>query len=155
MSSLAVSRQIGGTRSSAVCAFSLKDIERAFEGKYKELNKETSRWTIHGVPDDISPRPGSVSIPPNTHPEQSPSPPETHSALIKAPMVASEMPVGAGASASPVCSDRTAHDRRVQPHPSQSRPRPPSSFTSDTRPLAERPGAVPRAVSGISTAFLI
>lgn len=63
MSPLAGSRQIGGTRSSAVCAFSLKDIKRAFEGKYKELNKETSRWTTHGVPDDISPRPGSVSTP--------------------------------------------------------------------------------------------
>nr|KAF6397971.1 semaphorin 4A [Rousettus aegyptiacus] len=58
--------QVGGTRSSAVCAFSLKDIERAFEGKYKELNKETSRWTTHGVPDDISPRPGSCSAGPSS-----------------------------------------------------------------------------------------
>ncbi|XP_039705743.1 semaphorin-4A [Pteropus medius] len=58
--------QIGGTRSSAVCAFSLKDIKRAFEGKYKELNKETSRWTTHGVPDDISPRPGSCSVGPSS-----------------------------------------------------------------------------------------
>ncbi|XP_070252334.1 semaphorin-4A isoform X1 [Myotis yumanensis] len=53
--------QIGGTRSSAVCAFSLKDITRVFEGKYKELNKETSRWTTLGVT-DISPRPGSCSV---------------------------------------------------------------------------------------------
>ncbi|XP_036128625.1 semaphorin-4A isoform X2 [Molossus molossus] len=58
--------QIGGTRSSAVCAFSLKDIKRVFEGKYKELNKETSRWTTRGVPDDISPRPGSCSIGPSS-----------------------------------------------------------------------------------------
>ncbi|EPY88660.1 semaphorin-4A precursor [Camelus ferus] len=50
--------QVVGTRSSAVCAFSLKDIQRVFEGKYKELNKETSRWTTYGF-SDISPRPGS------------------------------------------------------------------------------------------------
>lgn len=74
---LDLSRQIGGSRSSAVCAFSLKDIKRVFEGKYKELNKETSRWTTRGVPDDISPRPGSVSTSPHT--EQSPlSPTETY-----------------------------------------------------------------------------
>ncbi|XP_002926984.1 semaphorin-4A [Ailuropoda melanoleuca] len=57
--------QIGGTRSSAVCAFSLKDIKRVFEGKYKELNKETSRWTTYGVP-EISPRPGSCSVGPSS-----------------------------------------------------------------------------------------
>lgn len=67
MSPLAVSRQIGGTRSSAVCAFSLKDINRVFEGRYKELNKETSRWTTYRVP-DIIPRPGSVST--TLHTEQ-------------------------------------------------------------------------------------
>lgn len=75
MSPLAVPRQIGGTRSSAVCAFSLKDIKRVFEGKYKELNKETSRWTTYGVP-EISPRPGSVSTTPNT--EQHSAPTDTH-----------------------------------------------------------------------------
>ncbi|KAM8814698.1 semaphorin-4A isoform 2-T2 [Rhynchonycteris naso] len=58
--------QMGGTRSSAVCAFSLKDIKRVFEGKYKELNKETSRWTTHDVPDDISPRPGSCPMGPSS-----------------------------------------------------------------------------------------
>uniref|UniRef100_A0A667IKH2 Semaphorin-4A n=1 Tax=Lynx canadensis TaxID=61383 RepID=A0A667IKH2_LYNCA len=57
--------QIGGTRSSAVCAFSLKDFRRVFEGKYKELNKETSRWTTYGVP-EISPRPGSCSVGPSS-----------------------------------------------------------------------------------------
>ena len=71
---LAVSRQVGGTRTSAVCAFSLKDIEKVFEGKYKELDKETSRWTTYEYP-DISPRPGSVSIIHAT--EQSPPPPDT------------------------------------------------------------------------------
>uniref|UniRef100_A0A4X1VZJ9 Semaphorin-4A n=1 Tax=Sus scrofa TaxID=9823 RepID=A0A4X1VZJ9_PIG len=57
--------RVGGTRSSAVCAFSLKDIKRVFEGKYKELNKETSRWTTYGFP-DISPRPGSCSEGPSS-----------------------------------------------------------------------------------------
>ncbi|XP_029791848.1 semaphorin-4A isoform X1 [Suricata suricatta] len=57
--------QVGGTRSSAVCAFSLKDFKRVFEGKYKELNKETSRWTTYGVP-EISPRPGSCSVGPSS-----------------------------------------------------------------------------------------
>lgn len=58
--------QIGGTSSSAVCAFSLKDIEDVFEGKYKELNKETSRWTTDGFADGISPRPGSCSVGPSS-----------------------------------------------------------------------------------------
>uniref|UniRef100_A0A8C9KH41 Semaphorin 4A n=1 Tax=Panthera tigris altaica TaxID=74533 RepID=A0A8C9KH41_PANTA len=65
VSPLAVPRQIGGTRSSAICAFSLKDFRRVFEGKYKELNKETSRWTTYGVP-EISPRPGSCSVGPSS-----------------------------------------------------------------------------------------
>ncbi|XP_012588683.1 PREDICTED: semaphorin-4A isoform X2 [Condylura cristata] len=58
--------EIGGTRSSAVCAFSLENINRVFEGKYKELNKETSRWTTYGGP-DIDPRPGSCSVGPSSH----------------------------------------------------------------------------------------
>lgn len=85
MSPLAVPRQIGGTRSSAVCAFSLKDFRRVFEGKYKELNKETSRWTTYGVP-EISPRPGSVSTTPNT--ERPPSTDtHTHFPHVKGPVV--------------------------------------------------------------------
>ncbi|XP_027386335.1 semaphorin-4A isoform X2 [Bos indicus x Bos taurus] len=56
---------VGGTRSSAVCAFSLKDIKSVFEGKYKELDKETSRWTTYEYP-DISPRPGSCSKGPSS-----------------------------------------------------------------------------------------
>lgn len=76
MSILAVPRQIGGTSSSAVCAFSLKNIEHVFEGKHKGLNKETSRWTTDVFADGISPRPGSVSTTPHT--EQSPASTETH-----------------------------------------------------------------------------
>ncbi|XP_003475431.1 semaphorin-4A isoform X2 [Cavia porcellus] len=57
--------QVGGTRSSAVCAFSLSDIENVFKGKYKELNKETSRWTTYrGV--ETNPRPGSCSVGPSS-----------------------------------------------------------------------------------------
>ncbi|XP_004589088.2 semaphorin-4A [Ochotona princeps] len=55
--------QVGGTRSSAVCAFSLRDFEQVFKGKYKELNKETSRWTTYRGP-TITPRPGSCSMGP-------------------------------------------------------------------------------------------
>ena len=84
MSPLAFSRQVGGTRSSAVCAFSLKDIKHVFEGKYKELNKETSRWTTYGFP-DISPRPGSVST---THPTEQTLPPQTHNMHVKVPITA-------------------------------------------------------------------
>uniref|UniRef100_D3YWV5 Semaphorin-4A n=1 Tax=Mus musculus TaxID=10090 RepID=D3YWV5_MOUSE len=57
--------QVGGTRSSAVCAFSLTDIERVFKGKYKELNKETSRWTTYRG-SEVSPRPGSCSMGPSS-----------------------------------------------------------------------------------------
>nr|XP_003821123.3 semaphorin-4A isoform X1 [Pan paniscus]XP_003821124.3 semaphorin-4A isoform X1 [Pan paniscus]XP_008972811.3 semaphorin-4A isoform X1 [Pan paniscus]XP_034793243.2 semaphorin-4A isoform X1 [Pan paniscus]XP_034793249.2 semaphorin-4A isoform X1 [Pan paniscus]XP_054969180.1 semaphorin-4A isoform X1 [Pan paniscus] len=57
--------QVGGTRSSAVCAFSLLDIERVFKGKYKELNKETSRWTTYRGP-ETNPRPGSCSVGPSS-----------------------------------------------------------------------------------------
>nr|XP_026260826.1 semaphorin-4A [Urocitellus parryii] len=57
--------QVGGTRSSAVCAFSLLDIENVFKGKYKELNKETSRWTTYSD-SEITPRPGSCSVGPSS-----------------------------------------------------------------------------------------
>lgn len=57
--------QVGGTRSSAVCAFSLTDIERVFKGKYKELNKETSRWTTYRG-SEVNPRPGSCSMGPSS-----------------------------------------------------------------------------------------
>ncbi|NXS55661.1 SEM4A protein, partial [Brachypteracias leptosomus] len=51
----------GRAGSAAVCAYSLEDLEKVFEGKYKELNKESSRWTVYGGP-DMSPRPGSCSM---------------------------------------------------------------------------------------------
>ncbi|KAM8921042.1 semaphorin-4A [Pelodytes ibericus] len=50
--------QVGGSRSSAVCAFKLKDIETAFNGNYKEQNKESSRWTTY-TGTVSNPRPGS------------------------------------------------------------------------------------------------
>lgn len=53
-------RQAGRAGSAAVCAYSQEALEEVFEGKYKELNKESSRWTVYSGP-DMSPRPGSVS----------------------------------------------------------------------------------------------
>uniref|UniRef100_A0A8C0IZD4 Semaphorin 4A n=1 Tax=Chelonoidis abingdonii TaxID=106734 RepID=A0A8C0IZD4_CHEAB len=56
--------QMGDAGSTAVCAFNLEDVERVFSGKYKELNKESSRWTTYSneVPE---PRPGSCSVRPS------------------------------------------------------------------------------------------
>ncbi|KAM9294602.1 semaphorin-4A [Gastrophryne carolinensis] len=52
--------QVGGSSSSAVCAFRLADIEAVFNGNYKEQNKETSKWTRYTGPIS-NPRPGSCS----------------------------------------------------------------------------------------------
>ncbi|XP_069806121.1 semaphorin-4A isoform X2 [Dendropsophus ebraccatus] len=52
--------QVGGSSSSAVCSFTLKDIEAAFNGHYKEQNKESSKWTRY-TGAVSSPRPGSCS----------------------------------------------------------------------------------------------
>nr|XP_020025421.1 semaphorin-4A [Castor canadensis] len=57
--------QVDGTQSSAVCAFALTDIEHVFKGKYKELDKETSRWTTYRG-HETSPRPGSCSVGPSS-----------------------------------------------------------------------------------------
>ncbi|XP_075301511.1 semaphorin-4A isoform X3 [Opisthocomus hoazin] len=57
--------QAGGAGSAAVCAYSQEALEEVFEGKYKELNKESSRWTVYGGP-DMSPRPGSCSMGPSS-----------------------------------------------------------------------------------------
>ncbi|XP_074079334.1 semaphorin-4A isoform X2 [Macrotis lagotis] len=57
--------QVGETRSSAVCEFSLSDIEKVFEGKYKEMNKESSRWNTYSGPVS-NPRPGSCSVGPSS-----------------------------------------------------------------------------------------
>ncbi|XP_063276431.1 semaphorin-4A isoform X2 [Prinia subflava] len=57
--------QAGGAGSAAVCAYSQEDVEKVFEGKYKELNKESSRWTVYSGP-DMSPRPGSCSMGPSS-----------------------------------------------------------------------------------------
>ncbi|XP_075049029.1 semaphorin-4A isoform X2 [Mixophyes fleayi] len=52
--------QVGGSSSSAVCSFKLRDIEAVFNGNYKEQNKESSKWTRYTGPVS-SPRPGSCS----------------------------------------------------------------------------------------------
>ncbi|XP_068778409.1 semaphorin-4A isoform X2 [Struthio camelus] len=57
--------QAGTAGSAAVCAYSQEAVEEVFKGKYKELNKESSRWTVYGGP-DMSPRPGSCSVGPSS-----------------------------------------------------------------------------------------
>ncbi|CAM9987327.1 unnamed protein product [Bubo scandiacus] len=57
--------QAGRAGSAAVCAYSQEALEKVFEGKYKELNKESSRWTVYSGP-DMNPRPGSCSMGPSS-----------------------------------------------------------------------------------------
>ncbi|KAM8794311.1 semaphorin-4A [Eudromia elegans] len=57
--------QEGPEGSAAVCAYSQEAVDEVFEGKYKELNKESSRWSVYGGP-DMSPRPGSCSVGPSS-----------------------------------------------------------------------------------------
>ncbi|NXI38520.1 SEM4A protein, partial [Galbula dea] len=57
--------QAGGAGSAAVCSYSQEDLEKVFEGKFKELNKESSRWTVYSDP-ELSPRPGSCSMGPSS-----------------------------------------------------------------------------------------
>uniref|UniRef100_A0A3Q3VPQ8 Sema domain-containing protein n=1 Tax=Mola mola TaxID=94237 RepID=A0A3Q3VPQ8_MOLML len=47
----------GASGSSAVCAFTMAQVERAFSGRYREVNRETQQWYTynHPVPE---PRPG-------------------------------------------------------------------------------------------------
>uniref|UniRef100_A0A8C6G1H0 Semaphorin-4B n=1 Tax=Moschus moschiferus TaxID=68415 RepID=A0A8C6G1H0_MOSMO len=48
----------GTTEGSAVCVFTMKDVQSTFNGFYKEVNRETQQWytVTHPVP---SPRPGA------------------------------------------------------------------------------------------------
>ncbi|KAG8516335.1 Semaphorin-4B, partial [Galemys pyrenaicus] len=48
----------GATEGSAVCVFTMQDVQRAFDGLYKEVNRETQQWytVTSSVP---SPRPGA------------------------------------------------------------------------------------------------
>uniref|UniRef100_H3DPJ1 Sema domain-containing protein n=1 Tax=Tetraodon nigroviridis TaxID=99883 RepID=H3DPJ1_TETNG len=47
----------GGSESSAVCSFTMDQVEQAFTGRYREVNRETQQWYTynHPVPE---PRPG-------------------------------------------------------------------------------------------------
>lgn len=56
-------RNGGTTKSSAVCVFTMRDVQSTFNGFYKEVNRETQQWytVTHPVP---SPRPGAVSAAP-------------------------------------------------------------------------------------------
>lgn len=53
-------RYKGASGSSAVCAFTMAQVERAFSSRYREVNRETQQWYTynHPVPE---PRPGAVS----------------------------------------------------------------------------------------------
>ncbi|XP_030620987.1 semaphorin-4B-like [Chanos chanos] len=44
--------------SSAVCVFSMEEVEQAFNGRYKEINRETKQWYTHTQPVP-EPRPGA------------------------------------------------------------------------------------------------
>ncbi|XP_012669026.1 semaphorin-4B [Otolemur garnettii] len=50
----------GTTEGSAICVFTMKDVQRVFNGLYKEVNRETQQWytVTHPAP---TPRPGAVS----------------------------------------------------------------------------------------------
>ncbi|XP_061462696.1 semaphorin-4A-like [Rhineura floridana] len=49
--------------STAICAFSLDDIKRVFDGNYKEINMDLQRWVVYNGP-AMDPRPGSCSATP-------------------------------------------------------------------------------------------
>uniref|UniRef100_A0ACB8G817 Uncharacterized protein n=1 Tax=Sphaerodactylus townsendi TaxID=933632 RepID=A0ACB8G817_9SAUR len=51
----------GNLQSSAVCVFDFEAIKQAFEGKFKEFNKDCSQWMTYNGP-AIDPRPGSCSV---------------------------------------------------------------------------------------------
>lgn len=55
-------RNKGGLGSSAVCAFPMHSVQRAFSGLYKEVNRETQQWYTDTSPVP-EPRPGTVGGP--------------------------------------------------------------------------------------------
>lgn len=61
MNVVCVYRYKGASGSSAVCAFTMDQVEEAFNGRYREVNRETQQWYTynHQVPE---PRPGAVSF---------------------------------------------------------------------------------------------
>ncbi|KAG7468213.1 hypothetical protein MATL_G00140390 [Megalops atlanticus] len=48
----------GASSSSAVCAFTMEQVERAFNGRYREVNRETQQWYTYN-PAVPEPRPGA------------------------------------------------------------------------------------------------
>ncbi|XP_029523839.2 semaphorin-4B [Oncorhynchus nerka] len=48
----------GASGSSAVCAFTMDQVERAFSGRYREVNRETQQWYTYNHP-VLDPRPGA------------------------------------------------------------------------------------------------
>lgn len=56
-----LTRNKGGLGSSAVCAFPMRSVQRAFGGLYKEVNRETQQWYTDTSPVP-EPRPGMVGL---------------------------------------------------------------------------------------------
>ncbi|XP_067831998.1 semaphorin-4B-like isoform X2 [Heptranchias perlo] len=54
----------GSSGSSAVCAFSLRDVRKVFNGQYKILNRETQSWSTY-TGDLLEPRPGACNTKPS------------------------------------------------------------------------------------------
>ncbi|XP_038643153.1 semaphorin-4D-like [Scyliorhinus canicula] len=54
----------GVSNSTAVCAFTLDDIQKAFNGRYRLLNRETLTWSLYPA-ENLEPRPGACSTKPS------------------------------------------------------------------------------------------
>ncbi|XP_072346686.1 semaphorin-4B-like [Scyliorhinus torazame] len=54
----------GVSDSTAVCAFTLDDIQKAFNGRYRQLNRDTLTWSLHPA-ENLEPRPGACSTKPS------------------------------------------------------------------------------------------
>ncbi|XP_067879031.1 semaphorin-4B-like isoform X2 [Heterodontus francisci] len=54
----------GGSNSSAVCAFTLRDVQEVFSGQYKQLNRETLSWSTYSR-SKLEHRPGACNIEPS------------------------------------------------------------------------------------------
>ncbi|XP_043540666.1 semaphorin-4B-like, partial [Chiloscyllium plagiosum] len=54
----------GSSETSAVCAFSFRDIQAVFNGSYKMLNRETQSWSVY-THDGQETRPGACNMHPS------------------------------------------------------------------------------------------
>lgn len=96
--SSARSRKAG--KGSAVCAYSMEDVQRSMNGRFKEFKRDCDKWS-GVVPADVpEPRPGAVSAVGRGHWETLPSPPHRARAGRAAPQqLQSLFPCSASATA--------------------------------------------------------